>query len=273
MKYFFFSILESISSLEFYKKALQSSLGQMLRFYLLFMILVVAVLSAHYWLDTKPKYQQYAETVFEEVARHYPSDLVISWDGRELRSTETPLTIPFPTSLPKNLNSLSEHLLIITSEPEPVPQESTLFIATPTHLYTANQGQVSQGVALADLLGEDNMYIDQDTAPSFLETTTEQTAMLLNITGYVFPAVSYIFLVSTSLVLLVFDTAVIFLFIKLQQLSISYKQLLQLGLAVLIPAQIIELVTVLANLDVPISMLSLSFWILFIVVFFSLKRS
>ncbi|MDQ5951364.1 MAG: hypothetical protein QG639_641 [Patescibacteria group bacterium] len=272
MKRFFFTLLASISSLEYYHGVIFRPFSQVLGFYTVFLLLCSGLLTIQYWYSTLPHYQVLVDQSLQELAANYPEDLTFTWTGQELQLSHYPVLVPPPSVAPEWFKQGSEYVITFTDSVPQTNQYATFFITTATDIYPVSQGQIGEAIALQDFLTTEPFEVTKTTLPSFIEKARNVLFSGLTFAGYLMPLAHFMALFVSSLYVLLLDTFIIFLFIKIQRLPISYKQLFQLGVALLVPAQIIALVTRLANLDVPISMLSLSFWILFIVVFFSWQR-
>lgn len=272
MKNFFSKLLASISSTEYYHTVIYRPFHEVAIFYLVFLILISGIYTVQYWLQVLPQYKNGVAEILQETEKHFPSDLTLTWSGTELNTSHQPLVVAFPQAAPQSVKEMADYLVVVTSENTPTPSQTSLFITSPTTIYTLNQGTLDSVGSLQDILGNESFEVTKDNLQLYTEKIQNVSNDVLTATGYLFPIGMVFFLSITSLYILLIDTLIIFLFIKIQRIALSYHQLLQLGLALLVPAQIIELVTKLAQLDTQVSMLSLSFWILFIVVFFSLQK-
>ena len=270
--HFLVDIIASITSVEYYQSVLSRSFFSSLRFYLAFLVIITMVLTAEYWLKAAPNLRHSVDDIATETVSDYPADLLINWDGDSLSSSVGEVVVPFPNAMPQYFKDLAKNLAVLNPSQAQTSVEA-LFELTPTKLYMIDQGQRSTGVGLQELLGSNQILIDQQSLP---QNVTRVKASILNFVtfvGYFYPIWAWFGLLVSRAYLLVIEGSLIFILIKLQRWPMKYLKVVQLCLHIFVPAEIVNQTTRLAGIKTPISMLMLSFWVLFVVIFFSLQRA
>lgn len=272
MKKFWAKLGACLTSTDYYRFVLYQPFWDVVRFYAVFLALLAGMMTLFYWSSVRFQLYSMVETTISELEAGYPSDLKIEWTGSELHASIIPLFVSFPSTAPQFLKDQATYLAIYTATESATPPASTLFLVTPQQLHDVEEGRISGGVQLADFLGSDTFTITEQNLPTFMDRAVDMSRSAISALGFVYPIGAYLLLWISSLYVAVFETVIIFVLIKLQGIRLSFRQLFQLSLTILVPAQIINTVTTLAQLHTPISMLTLSFWILFIFIFFSIQR-
>lgn len=270
MKYFIARLFASISSTQFYKLVLIEPFKRSLSFYLLFLVLISLVMSLEYWIRTRTQLRFYIDSVSQEAVTRYPQDLVVNWNSNELTSSYS-FYIDFPQETLSSITQLADKLALVTPVNES-SEYSTLFQITPTELQLIDDGEIVRSEKLDILLDTDDFTLSANSIDSQSQRAEEWLYTQLEILGYLYPLGSFIFLCISRAYLILIETTITFLFLKIYRVHWSYRQLLQLIMALFIPAEIINQVAKIAQIDAPTSILSLSFWILFVFVFFSIVR-
>lgn len=245
---------------------------EVIRFYATFLVLITLVLTIYYWVTIREQLQTFAQNTVAQVEASYPNDLTLEWSGSELHSTISPLVVPFPADTPKLLKEQTENFAVYTTTESETAPVDTMFLVTSTQLHDVEEGHVASGVNLSDLLGEAPLTVTKQNLPEMSEKVLNFTRSAATVAGYLFPLAAYLYFIVSSLYIALFETVIIFILIKIQRIPLSFRQLFQLSIMILVPAQIINTITLMAQLDTPVSMLTLSFWVLFIFIFFSLQR-
>lgn len=271
MKKFFRQIFESISNLEYYRHLFFRSFSDSLKFYFLFLGLISLVLTAEYWIKTVPQITSTAQQIAIEAQTAFPVDLLLVWQNGKIISNMYPVTIPFPSAAPSSIKESAEYLAVIVASEES-PHGNALFTITPTRIISYDQGQVISELELTQILGSEPQILSKATIAGHSETILELVKSGTKISGYVLPIFFWLFLSISRLYIICLETVIIFILTKIQRIHISFGKLYQLSMHIFVPAEIVHQITRIAQVEIPVSMLTLSFWIFFIYIFFSLQK-
>jgi hypothetical protein len=270
MKYFVARLLASISSTHFYEQVLREPFKKPLTFYIQFLLLTAAVMTIRYWVATIPFVEKQVATVKSEAIQNYPSDFLVTWNGEHLAPSSA-LEIDFPAKTPVSVKELADKLAVIQPN-EDTTNQSVLLAVTPTKLRLLDEGSVVQEESLAPFLGEEQFILTKESLPALasrVESWINSNAVVI---GFIYPLAIFLFLIVSRAYLLLIESGIIFLFLRIGQSNLRFGKLFQLVMALFVPAEIINQIASMVGLHVNTSILSLSFWIFFVFVFFSISK-
>lgn len=270
MKYFVARVVASISSTQLYEQVLSEPFKTPFFFYLQFLVLVAAMLSVRYWVATIPFIEQQTAAIKTEAINNFPSDFSASWNGEQLIPSAS-LEVDFPTKTPVTIKELADKLAVIQLN-EDSTNQSVLIAVTPTKLRLLDQGTVVQEENIALFLGETDFILNKETLPMFAGIVESWITSNSVIIGYVYPIGILLFLVISRTYLLLIESGIIYLFLRISNSNLPFRKLFQLVMSLFVPAEIINQVANIAGLHTSTSILSLSFWIFFVYVFFSINK-
>jgi hypothetical protein len=234
------------------------------------LLLVAGLLSIRYWVTTIPFIEQQAAIIKLEAINNFPEDFSAVWNGAELLSS-SPLLVDFPINTPVTVKELADKLAVIQPN-EDTTNQSVLLAITPTQLRLLDEGTVVQEERLAPFLGEDSYTINKDTFSELatrFEDWIKTNAILI---GFFYPVGIILYLFTARLYLLLIESGIIYIVLKISKSNLPFRKLFQLVMSLFVPAEIINQVASFAGLHTSTSILSLSFWIFFVYVFFSINK-
>ncbi len=227
----------------------------------------------------KNHYNQFINYISPQI----PNDLVFTWDKHKLityydNSTNTTYDSPIKISAPQELNTEidKKNLISYVNVDKPFsdfPKEvkNSVFVMNQTHLYM-NTNSTQESNKLENLLyNYDTFNINSEKIKQYLEQSKLQFTNLLDSLKYLTLIIFPLGLITLRL-LVVFQALIIYLFFNLTKQEIKFNQIFKLCLNVAIPAQLIDLITNLSFPNNNFSMFSISFWIIFTVVWISRSK-
>ena len=152
-------------------------------------------------------------------------------------------------------------------------QDQSLFVITPEKIYINNLQDSWTQTPLIDLLPPETTVINKSNLPNTLEQTESFIIDLFKIAQKIIFLIMPIWIVIVMLWTSLIESIFIYLFFKLNRISLSFKRTFQLSLHLIVVA---ETINQLANWIYPhlqLPMLSFSFWILLIYVFLTQKNN
>ena len=270
MKYFVARLLASISSTQLYEQVLREPFKKPFSFYLQFLLLTATALSIRYWVVTIPFIEAQTANIKSEAIRNYPAEFSTTWDGQQLNSS-SPLLIDFPKNTPVSLKELADNLALIQPN-EDTTNQSVLIAITPTQVRLLDDGSVVQEEPLAAFLGDETFRANQESFPELATRFENWVNANAVVVGFIYPVAIFLFLIISRSYLLLVESGIIFLLLKISNSNVKFAKLFQLVMALFVPAEIINQIATFADLHTSVSILSLSFWIFFVYVFFSINR-
>lgn len=268
--YFISRLLASITSVNYYQLVLIEPFKKTISFYLTFLLVITGISSIYFWNHDLPIIKQDFDTAKNELLARYPKDLVVTWNGQQLR-TNYAVTVDFPEVTSDFIRSQANHLAYIQTD-ETVAEYHSLFVVTPTRLLYLDDHEVAEETKLSDFLGDKQFAITAQSLPDQVAQLYDSVKLGLDLSTYVFPPITFMVFLLINGYLIVIESAIIFVFFKLMKINMPYKKLLQLIISLFVPAGIVTEIARYAGWYLPISILSLSFWLFFVFVFFSLQR-
>ena len=270
MKYFIARFLASLSSVKYYQLVLVEKFGTTLKFYLAFLFVISLMLTAKFWLLDLPRLKSETSKIRQEMVTYYPKDLVMNWNGTELHSNQN-LTLPFPAKTPVSVKEMANNLAFVDTDEE-LDSYSTLLALTPTRLLYLDNAEIIEEQELSKLILYEPFEITAQNFPGLSQKIQDWLFTTYQITGFFLPVVHYIYLLFGRAYLIALESGIIFLFFRISKINSKYSKLLQLVIALFVPAEIVNFAANIAGWQLPTSILSLSFWIFFVFVFFSMKK-
>lgn len=271
MKNFLFRLLASITNVNYYRLVLFEKLSNTISFYSLFLVGTTLVLSVKFWVADLPFLMTSVTQAGEELILNYPNDLVVEVSDGQLSSSSKPIRVSYPQNTPSRFLEISENLAIIGESDDIKELGSTLFLLTSTELQSISQGDVVSTMSWKELFPENDVLVTSATIADQSEVVKQVILDILSVSAYLFPVGMFGFLVISRLFMILLESAIVYVLIKIQNIRFNFVQVFQLVVSLFVPAEIINQISLIVYPDLPVSMLSLSFWILFIFVFFSLR--
>ncbi len=256
------TVVRSLTDLDFYVEVLNTPLRKSLKITALFYVFLGIVLAVFFTLKTLPEASAHSSNAVDEFVLHYPQNLLITWQSPKLyTNVDEPLIIPFPKDAGID-ESAPKNLAIINTKTEDVPENTNaLFFISNTKLFVNSlHGDWTQA-PLTDVLDFESGTLDKDTV---IRLSNKAKAALTTWVA-VLPWLSLLFftlgLLFVRLLVTLLYAVVIYFSFQLMKKPIGYWKVWQLSLAILIPSELVNQFSNHAFPALPISMFSLTFWV------------
>lgn len=263
----------SLSSIEFYQTNLKESVWKSLKYYLAMFSLLWIGISIFNFFKYFPAAQELITNSISEIRNQYPSDLILSWDGESLNSSITPLSVSYPTFFNPSEWLLPENFIEInTHQSDFEIKENTLLSVTSDSLTINSMGNQEQ-FSLPELLGNQSFELNREVAVNFIDQTSQSDIRnwLLTI-ALILSFISWIGVLFSRLILALVESFIGYLMLNITGRKEGYWRIFQISLYILIPAEIIYQTSVQVVPDFASAFLTLSFWVMFLAILFSLRR-
>ncbi len=269
----------SLTQPTFYVQVLNQPFRRSLQFFLISSVLL-GIASAWLMIQYRfPEYQRMFKEVTQEISQNYPDELSIQWQDQTLStSNQEPLMIPYPhffQAKPTQVAMVIDPSLDTTQFDQlnqRLPASSLSVVGSTQLLINDGLGNWSV-LALADLpYFDQNFTINQQTLPGVLDQANhhfQQLLQLISPTLYVIWPLIYMF--KNAWIILWYAIVGQFI-LSWYGKNFGFKKIYQLSLHLIVVAQLVEIVGQYLYPDLTFSLLSLTFWCLFIALSFTLKR-
>lgn len=261
--------LNSLSSWQFYQQLHRVQLKKSIAMYLIFLTLVAVLNTFWFWKITAPQLKSQIEASINELAKAYPADLVVEWNGAQLTTNFSPVVFEMPISAPPFFSDLADNLLILNTNQAEVDESALLTITTSSVVLFAN-GTSGQPTDLEFFLG-DSFVVSSTNVPALQDQAEAMYRRFASFVSLLFFPGYLIGVFLIRLVGLLFDSVLIYFIFCLNRYQTTFLSILQLCLHLYVPAEIIQQIALRVLPEMTFSMHSFSFWILFLFLFFSNK--
>lgn len=259
----------SLGNAYYYARITQKPLAWSMRFFVISLILMGLAQGFVFVTQTLPKWQEEVVQMRQELVNEYPSDLELSWDGRQIASSaEEPQPIFYPADFDYRSYNLPPRLGVIdlSQDPQPSPDDF-LVVITQDHLWLNDFRGDFQTTSLSLWLGDEAWTMTANNLPAVLdqleETLIEPWWQSLTWLG---PIAIIAWLILGKSAMAVIEGILLYLVLYVYDRRLPYLKTLQLSLHLLIPAELVNQVGRLVYPQATFSFTSLAFWALAIYV-------
>ncbi|MFZ1721223.1 MAG: hypothetical protein WAU07_01835, partial [Microgenomates group bacterium] len=238
------TFINSISSAEYYREVLNAPLWFSLRFFLISLFLIGVIETYFFLTKTVPLAEQILIETAEEAKANFPNDLMVSWNGSTLTSSNPILEISYPSSvnsqaleLPNTLATLrTEVSTLSTQELEHIP---SLLVITSSNVYIQDSEGNWKSRSLDSVLPPDESFVlTKENSASSIDVVTEAFQMIRGILLVLGTTIMVLIAIAGTLAILILESFLGFLLVRLYGVSLSLRQVFQLGLHIMVPAHI-----------------------------------
>lgn len=273
------ALIGSVTQPAFYIQILNRPLSFSIRFFVISCVLL-GVVSAFLTIQIRfPQFLDDFQAAMVKMEQNYPSDLVIHWsDGKLSTNTDQPLLVTYPESIgyrPTELLSMIDPQF----NDDQLDQIGTQLPASTFSVVTQQNVLINDGLGNWTIIRLNELpYFNQDfeithaNLPIVVSQATHQFQQLLQIAKPVtFVLLPVIFLI-TGLWTAIWYTIIGQFLLTLYGKNFGFKKIYQLTLHLIFVAQCIAQLTLFLYPQVSFSMFSLSYWVLFIALSFTLRQ-
>jgi len=252
--------LKSITSFAFYHDLSTRPLRNVLAFTLISYAILSLVQAGIFAKQVVPKFAELMQSIPAVVEEQLVPESNLSWDGEKLR-LEPAQDISFALPADLQQDGLPEILFFSGAE----QAKPTIINLTTDSLLIRTNGE-PQSLSLTEVLGPETFSLSRPEVIKFLQQTSERTQQLLYALQYFLP-IAFLFTYSLSRgIFLLIETALLYFVLRIYRRPTPLKDLIKLTLHILVLAEVVNQWATVVLPQSPISVLSLSFWVLVIVV-------
>lgn len=282
---FFTELIKSFSSLEYYTNSLKAQTNQALLWAFCVVGAVGLLQSALTAQRFLPKFTAELNETLQEAVKHYPEDLVITWENQSLSISQESLEIPLPRFLQEEYADSQENplLLAVISSQEYTPQtvepaKKALLFVNKNNVFIQSTEQSGapqwEQFALRSLLGDlETVTITQESFIELANSLSEYFSANIVVVYALFILVGTFLFLFSQIWFVLFETAVLFLFLTLFNYGYTLKQIFTLSLRLIIPTSIFAALVYLIYPNSTLNMQLITFWVLVSIVLFSVANA
>lgn len=220
-----------------------------------------------------PAAQDLVSNSLNEVENHYPSNLEITWNGESLNSSISPLSVSYPSFFNPSEWLLPENFIDINTHQQDFEPNENTFLSLTSDSLTINSMGSQEQFRLPDLLGNQSFEVNREVVVNFIDQTNDgEIRNWLIVIAVILSLISWIGVLFSRLILAVVESAIGYLMLNIAGRKESYSKIFQISLYILIPAEIIYQISIQVVPEFASAFLTLSFWVMFIAILFSLRK-
>lgn len=290
IKKYFSHLKQSVSSIDFYIKSIDTPFRNSLLFFITNMIIFGIFSGINTSMTTLPQLKNDGFYALDEFYNYFDSDLEINWVDNQLELNKESVQVYWPANLDYKLYLLPERFAIISNstlhpnDSESPTSNTSLIYVNKNNFYTLQELEQLQNTenssnvvwseySLNSIFEDVDSYsINKQVLPKIISETKKvindsffKTQVIVTI------ALSILFLISKMSFLIIESIFVFFLF-KIYKLNLGFKKVLKLTSNIMVPTAIIDLSSKLLYKDLNFPMQAIAFWTILAFVSFYLKK-
>lgn len=275
------NLKSSITSIDYYFKSLKKPLKNTVIFFLI-SISVIGILRGIYdSVVNLPKTKGETYAILDELYENFDPDLEIIWADNQLELNRDYVDVYWPSSFNSQEYDLTSTIALISNSETP-PEESELLLErdplvyiNKNSFYTSYQTETREwtGYPLAEMLSGMGSYsINKQVLPRIIDGIKETVDEIFITVQVVNGFLVNIFYILSRLWFLLIESILVFFLFKLNKYNFDFKKVLILSMNILVPTEIIHLLTdmLYPNLQFPID--TISYWVILIFISLHLRK-
>lgn len=276
---FFYALLSTFTSARYYLDVLRAPWWFSFRFFLMAMICLGLTRAAFVNIKLVPTWKTQLSNIINQVERDFPPNLVISWDGRSLHTSDNQtVAIPYPTELqpqaelwPPILGFIVPQTLTADQFSTTLPHRSLMVATTDRFFVSDSQGEWSD-VPLNTVPGFDRSFsISRETLPQQLTEVRAWTDSFWAWATGALVVFSATYVVVAGLWMSVLEGLFAFLVLRFSGFQLPYRKAVQLSLHLIVVAETLSQLSLWLYGPSELPLFSISFWCLFAYVVWTLR--
>jgi len=278
LKTYWHTISNLFTSPQYYLEIFKAPFGFSLRFFIISMVFLGLSLTWRVNQKLIPSLQHQTNIALDEAVTNYPAELEITWNKNQLKSSTTEtIKIAYPSSmekssgLPPTLGYFIPENFSSTQFSNRLEQES-LFVVTDRNFFINNlQGDWTKA-PLTELLPTADVVLNKNTSAEFISKLKQELGKIASFIKKLNFIIIPIGLIIARLWMSFFESILLFLFFKLNKLSLKFSKIIQFSLHLVVVAEIINQVASWLYPNIQVSMLTLAYWSIFGYIFWTQKK-
>ena len=268
------TLYRSFSSARYYLDVLRAPFSFTFRFFLLSYLVIGFVIGVRAAADFERFIQENTEPTLASIEKHFPEDGSIIWGGDSVTVSPDPFFIDFPPYY-DSTEGLPEYFALVTAEQLEPSQlldrlsTSAWLVVSADLIYSANYLNEWTSAPLSQVFEDNLVMVTQETLPQHLETLRSWSYALVPVAQLIVPFMSTALVLLHRLWIALVHAALVYFFLKINQVAIPFGKSIQLSLHLLVPLEIINQVATVLYPSLDFSLLSLGFWLLLAYFYFT----
>ncbi len=276
---YFSSLWQSVSSVTFYGFVLRQPLRWTAIFFFISYIWLGWLAAGRFVVRDIPDLTQLFDATAQEVEANYPADLQLTWDEQAFtHQPEGLLTISYPPfvapaeySLPSVLAYHANQPLTSDQLPTSLPQPSFLVFTTKELFLHASDGSWSS-IPLTEVPGfEQSFQVTRAQLPNIISHLKSVFQNLLNVVGTLSFVALPLSLALHRAWLVLIQSLLAYLLLKLNGVPLTFTKTFQLGLHIMVVAEILNQVSLWLYPQLDWSLLTIGYWLIFTLIILRVK--
>lgn len=207
-----------------------------------------------------------------ELKENYPKDLILNYQSGKLEASQTPITVFYPSVI-NNKYRLYQNLATIDTSLTAFNDNDSLITIGSDQLWIKDTAATQANFELKQIpFFDQDFLIDHASLDSWTQKWQTQFDQVLDQMKYLTPLFFPIALLLTRFWANFIDVVLIFLLLKISGIKLKFSKILQLSFHVMVVAEIVAQATGYIYAYSSIDMYSITYWIWFTIVFFSLRK-
>lgn len=236
-------------------------------FFALVLTLVLGALvsSLRFYSVELPLIEKNVQTVLTTTNTHFANDLVIQWDGSQILFNRDTLIVPIPNIFNTTDPYKDSPTILVSSTQLGSANAQELltkhsFVADTSMSYVENGTQVSP-LALSEVLTSQPFTIQKNSLEEAVFFFNNNLHTLKIAIYTISPLLFFMSLFLLRLITLVTDTAIIYILLRFNKSTYTFKQILVIAMNVMIPSELIYQYGNLYGYNGTVPLYALVFWI------------
>lgn len=275
------NLKSSITSIDYYFESQKKPFKNTIIFFVI-SIGFIGILRGFYdSIVNLPEMKGETYAILDELYENFDPELEIIWADNQLELNRDYVDVYWPSSINSQEYDLTSTIALISNSEVP-PEESELLLErdplvyiNKNSLYTSYQAETREwtGYSLADMLSGMGSYsINKQVLPKIIEGIKETVDEMFITIQVVNGFLVNILYISSRLWFLLIESILVFFLFKLNKYNFDFKKVLILSMNILVPTEIIHLLTNLLYPDLLLPIDTISYWVILIFLSLHLRK-
>jgi len=265
----------SISNPKYYVDVLNVRMWFTLRFLLCSYVLITLIAAVLFSIVDVPKLRGSLTSFITTGIDQYPKNQTISWNGLMVNmSGSEKYSLAFPNfpdlqNAPAQLLEVNPSITEVTQISQTESQRSLVVIGKQT-AYLAQPGGGWSELALTDILTSDTFEITSANLTTDRNMYLDRLNSTLRALPFLFTGFFFFVSLPLRLFSVLIDSILIYFMVRISNIPLSFKKVLQISLHVTVAAELLTVLT--ANFSQGLQMFSLTFWGYSFLIYWNLRH-
>jgi hypothetical protein len=278
---YFHTLLNTLTSPRYYIEILNRPLSFSWRFFFISYILLSLLSATLFIALTLPQWRSSLADTSLELQERYPNNLEIRWDNQtKTLSTQPaePINVPYPSSFPTG--GLPEQFARINTQvssvedalPESQTSPAPMVVVTKDTIFVSDLNGGWSDLDTEELTSlSDTFVLTKQTLPDFISRGQKFMDQVFLVSQLAYPIIFFFVASLTTLLAILFNSMMVYFFIRLFNTPLPYRKIMQISLHVAVVAELVQICTQRFVQTDQLNMFSLTYWVYIAVVLLILR--